>query len=128
MRGISVVLCRSPARGATHTTGAGSYMPHFDEIREYVRYGKLPPRPIVKIVQPVKPIDPKTNQPVVAHYLALERRGDEVIGQVSLFSRNRYVVLLSQTPFALDVTLAASHVFNLETRNATPNLSLPPLQ
>lgn len=113
---------------ASISTAGIACMPHFNEIREYVRYGKLPPRPLVKIVQPVKPIDPKTNQPVVAHYLALERRGDEVIGQVSLFSRNRYVVLLSQTPFALDVTLAASHVFDLKKLQVVRNPTLPPLE
>jgi hypothetical protein len=113
---------------ASISTAGIACMPHFNEIREYVRYGKLPARPIVNIVQPVKPIDPVSLQPVVAHYLAVERRGKEVIGQVSLFSRNRYVVLLSQTPFALDVTLATSHVFDLYKRQAVRNPTLPPLE
>ena len=103
-------------------------MPQFNEIRQYVRYGQLPPRPLVKIIQRIQAIDPQTLQPVMAHYLAVERRNHEVIAQVSLFSRNRYVILLSQSPFALDVTFASSHVFNVETRKATANNSLPPLQ
>jgi len=96
---------------AARSTAGIACMPQFNEIRRYVRFGVLPPRPLVRIFPPVHVADPVTGQAVRAHYLAVERRGDKVAAQVSLFSRHRYVVLLSQTPFLLDVSFQSACAF-----------------
>jgi hypothetical protein len=92
-------------------------MPHFNEVRRYVRYGTDPGRTVVTHAarSPVTVSDGALGPDVAGHFVTLEH-GSEVVAQVSLFSRMLYVVVLAVAPFEVAHFKRSAHFFDLERR------------
>jgi hypothetical protein len=99
-------------------------MPNFNEVRRYVRYDIRPDHSLVKIGRLASLHKPNGDR-VMCHYLGVELRGADIIGQVCLLQMFRYFVTLSRDPFAFQVQINACRVFDLDEQR-TYSGSLPP--
>ncbi len=73
-----------------HVAGAGiARMPNFNEARRYVRADVRPEQRLVNIGSPIHVARRSTGQPVLGHFVTVERSGGRVIAQVSLLGRFR---------------------------------------
>jgi hypothetical protein len=93
-------------------------MTQFNDCRRYIRHDARPEYGMVEVIRPQFWI--KDGRRVRCHYVAVESRGDEILGQVSLFGRLRYLVRLSTVPFMIASHLRQAHVFDLERTLAYP--------
>jgi hypothetical protein len=102
-------------------------MPQFNDVRRYVREGVQPPQSVV-LVQPNPGVIERATDGAAAmgHFIAFQRLGSQFIGQVSLFLRMRYAVLLSADEFSIPFTASSAHFFDLESREIAP-IEPPPL-
>jgi hypothetical protein len=102
-------------------------MPQFNDVRRYVRNDVHPSYPMVEILRPMHVGRQSTGKPVLSHFLTVERRGPDILAQVSLFGRLRYLIRLSRVPFAIETRIRSCHVFDLEKRTAHAIDRLPEL-
>lgn len=100
-----------------HVMGSGFALdPLFSEARAYVTGGHAPKDRIVSLARPIHVERVSTQRPVRGHFLAVERRGNFILAQVSLLCRVRYVVVLSKGPFLVHFPLRKCHLFDCDAR------------
>lgn len=108
-----------------YVAGSGFVLqPDFNEVRAFVLRGAESDSPIVTPGDAVETVTPE-RRIVTGHYIAVRAVGSRVLGQVSLFGRTRYFVVLSDAPRLIPIHLSKCHVFDLERRSVT-EASAPP--
>lgn len=108
------------------TAGPGyALMPNFNAIRRFILEGVRLESPPVRLAHALEVV--RADGTVArAHYVSVHHRAGQTIAQVSLFSRLRYVILLSDIPFLFPVHWETAHVFDLEARKVAQTQP-PPL-
>ena len=111
---------------------AGNYVAHihgaqfflqadFDDYRNWVRYGTLPPwsiPPVVVVTTPVLALDSSQWRQTNGHLVTFDRnrQGDGLFAQVSLFNDLNYKILLCPRYSGLLRDIRVGHLFDLQSR------------
>jgi len=91
-------------------------MEQFTVLRRYVRYDEfLGPEPVTLSNGPLIAGTTPEKAPM-AHVVAVENNGDQILGHVTLFFHFRYLVVLADGGFLIKPTMVnQGHIFNADT-------------
>src|SRR6266511_207787 len=93
--------------------GAIAQMPQFDEIRRYIRYGDVPSRESVSLAGGEFLAGVPRDQAPVVHGVGVSWRSKHLIGQVTLFFRFHYRVVLADGGFVVSPSaVSKGHLFD----------------
>ena len=95
----------------------------FDEAREFIRFGKRPPIPLVHVVPGrILADEPVGDLVAVAHVIVTNWNTDKdaLFGKVSIFNNQTYGTILARDLNALEVSTRIGHFYNIEDMTVHP--------
>ncbi|RYZ18022.1 MAG: hypothetical protein EOO70_00140 [Myxococcaceae bacterium] len=98
---------------ASVASPAIALMPQFNDIRRYIRDNIRPATLPVTIGSLIQITNNQDRGAAPPHFLSVEVHDGKIMGQVIFHNRIRYIVTLSDGPFAVNISLRKAHIFDV---------------